>query len=146
MKQGSADRPPPALHHDRLQAWEADGSAFLREGTKHDFWGRRSDLKRFVRQCLHSETQFHLVCTLADHPKRTFSLEELAACVSASPSELGEAIMALEREGIAATRTQGRSLAASLGKSPVVRDMAKRLAHLSRQDEIRSVLLQMIGQ
>jgi hypothetical protein len=54
--------------------------------------------------------------------------------------------MTLEREGIAVTRRQERSLAASLARSPVVRDMARKLSNLSRQDEARSVLLNMVSE
>jgi hypothetical protein len=114
--------------------------------AKPDFWGRNSNVERFVRRYLHSETELRLICAIAEKPDKSFTFEELSAIVSAPPTELGNAIMAFEREGIAVTRRQGHSLAASLARSPVVRDMARRLSNLSRQDKARSVLLQMVSE
>lgn len=145
MKSEPADRPANGSRDDSPRQGDTDRSALLREAGKPDFWGHNSNVKRWVGECLHSETQFDLVCTLGEHPKRSFSFQELAAYVSGSPSELGNAIVALEREGIATTRRQGRLLVASLAKSPVVRDMAKRLAHLSHQNEVRSALLRIVA-
>jgi DNA-binding transcriptional ArsR family regulator len=114
--------------------------------TKPDFWGRNSNVERFVRRYLHSETELRLICAIAEKPNKSFTFEELSALVSAPPPELGNAIMTLEREGIAVTRRQGRSLAASLARNPVVRDMARKLSNLSRQDKARSELLNMVSE
>lgn len=139
-RSSSRERAPTGTETDH-------GSAMVsHDMAKPDFWGRNSNVERFVRRYLHSETQLHLICALAERPNKSFSCDELSALINAPPSDLANAIMALEREGIAATRRQGRSLVASLARSPVVRDMAKRLSHLSRQDQARSVLLHMVSE
>jgi DNA-binding transcriptional ArsR family regulator len=151
MKPDAADHPRQANGRSSFRSstgTETDDRPAMvdRNTAKPDFWGRNSNVERFVRRYLHSETELRLICAIAEKPNKSFTFEELSALVSAPPPELSNAIITLEREGIAVTRRQGRSLAASLARNPVVRDMARRLSNLSRQDETRSALLNMVSE
>jgi hypothetical protein len=67
------------------------------------------------------------VRTVAHHPNRLYSLDELAAFTGAQPADLERAVFYLDQLGIVAAMRQQNGLMTGLSRSPVVREMAVKL-------------------
>ena len=84
-------------------------------------------LERFVQRYIDSPLKLDIVRTVAHHPNRLYSLDELAVFTSGQPADLERAVIYLEQLGIVAAKRQQDGLMTGLSRSPVVREMAVKL-------------------
>ncbi len=99
----------------------------VRQGTRVEAPLLDKRLERFVQRYIDSPLKLEIVRTVAHHPNRLYSLDELAAFTSGQPADLERAVLYLDRLGIVAAKRQQNGLMTGLSRSPVVREMAVKL-------------------